>query len=263
MYENGSRGSVNLSRERETNTATWVMRIFRVGIFVAFLLLAGRLYQLQIVQGDIYRVSADENRFRLEESPAPRGVIYDRTGQILVRNRPSFEVSIVPEDLPFDDLETPDIDEQALEIEKVLRTLRADVDPAIATRMGEIMFRRLGRADFATTVEATGIDLSFVLVPGPAQVIESEDGGPPQEVSTPILIPDLSQPLPIEGLVALVQRSVQFGGQGSASEPIPILDLVDRTRAFEIVEESYALPSVRVDEGPVREYVHGDLLSHV
>ncbi len=263
MYQNGPRGSVNLSRERETNTATWVMRIFRVGIFAAFLLLAGRLYQLQIVQGDIYRVSADENRFRLEESPAPRGVVYDRTGQILVRNRPSFEVSIVPEDLPFDDFETADTDEQALEIEKILRALRADTDPAIATRMGEIMFRRLGRADFATTVEGTGIDLSFVLVPGPVQVVESEDGGPPQEVSTPILIPDLSQPLPIEGLVALVQRSVQFGGQGSASEPIPILDLVDRTRAFEIVEESYALPSVRVEEVPVREYVYGDLLSHV
>ena len=105
-------------------------------------------------------------------------------------------------------------------------------------------------------VEDAGVDLSFVLVPGPVETIVPEDGGPPQEVSSPILIPDLTQPLPLEGLVALVQRSIQLGGQGSASTPIPILDLVDRTRAFEIVEESYALPSVRVNEVPVREYVY-------
>ena len=129
MYDNSPRGSVNLSRERETNTAVWVMRLFRVGIFLTFLLLVGRLYQLQVMQGENYRVSADENRFRLEEAAAPRGVVYDSSGQILVRNRPSFEVSIVPEDLPFDDLDTPDLDEEAAEIERILRALRADVDP--------------------------------------------------------------------------------------------------------------------------------------
>ena len=70
---------------------------------ISFLLLTGRLYQLQIVQGGTYRQDADENRFRLEEVSAPRGVIYDRSGQILTRNRPSFEVAVVPDDISLDD----------------------------------------------------------------------------------------------------------------------------------------------------------------
>ncbi|MCB9138626.1 MAG: penicillin-binding protein 2 [Caldilineaceae bacterium] len=257
MYGNDPRGPINLSRERETNTATWVVRLFRVGIFLSFLLLVGRLYQLQIVQGTNYRVSADENRFRLEETAAPRGVIYDKTGQILVRNHPSFEVSIVPEDLPFNDPETPDVDEERAEIERILRMLQVDTDPGPAIRMGEIMFRRLGRIDFADTAEAAGVELNFVLAPGPVELVDG------QEVSTPILIPDLSEPLPLEGLVALVLRLVQIKGQGSASQPIPVLDLVDPNRAFEIVEESYALPSLRVNEVPIRLYTYGDLFSHV
>ncbi|MEZ4555206.1 MAG: hypothetical protein R2854_01915 [Caldilineaceae bacterium] len=78
-----------------------------------------------------------------------------------------------------------------------------------------------------------------------------------------MLIPDISKPVPFDGLVALVQRAIELGRQGSASQPVPILDLVDRIPAFEIVEESYRIPSVRVREVPVREYVYGELLSHV
>ncbi|MEZ4555207.1 MAG: hypothetical protein R2854_01920 [Caldilineaceae bacterium] len=88
------------------NVARMVMLLFRAAIVLVFVLLVGRLYQLQIVRGDSYRLSADNNRFRLQEVAAPRGVMYDRTGQILVRNRPSFEASLVPDDLPFDDPET-------------------------------------------------------------------------------------------------------------------------------------------------------------
>ena len=244
------------------DSATWVMRFFRIGLLLIFVLLVGRLYQLQIVRGDAYRTDADDNRFRLVESPAPRGVMYDRTGQILVRNRPSFEISLVPDDLPFNEPDT-EIDEQAAEIERILRVLNADQDRDVAIRMGELMFRRLGRADFADTVENAGVELNYVFAPGPVETTVDEEGNLQAATSSTIRIPDLTQQLPIEGLVALVQRAVELGAQGSASTPVPILDLVDRTRAFEIVEESYAMPSVRVNEVPVREYIYGELLSHI
>jgi len=66
------------------------------------LILIGRLWYLQMVQGETYRVLADRNRFRDVAVAAPRGVIYDRNGEILARNRPSFSVEIVPADLPED-----------------------------------------------------------------------------------------------------------------------------------------------------------------
>jgi penicillin-binding protein 2 len=84
--------------------------VYRAVVVLAFVLLAGRLWQLQIVRGDQYRLQADTNRFRVEAIDAPRGVIYDRNGQIVIRNKASFAVSIVPADLPDD--QAPDVYEQ-------------------------------------------------------------------------------------------------------------------------------------------------------
>lgn len=248
--------------QKQRDTSVVSMLLFRVAVVLVSIFMAGRLYQLQIVQGESYRVRADDNRFDLIEVAAPRGVIYDRTGNILTRNRPSFEVGIVPEDLPVNDLDTEQ-DEEALEIAKVLRLVGAETDEEVALRIAELMFRRLGRVDFASTVGQAGVDLEYVTVPGPVQLVFPEDGGPPVEQSQPVLAPDISIPLPMPGLVALVQRAVAIGRQGSASRPVPILDLLERQKAFDIAEESYRLPSVRVTEVPVRDYVYGELLSHV
>ena len=244
------------------DTSTLSMLLFRVAVVLVFLFMVGRLYQLQIVQGESYRARADDNRFDLIEVPAPRGVIYDRSANILTRNRPSFEIGIVPEDLPFDDPDTEQ-DEEALEIAKVLRLMGADTDEEVALRVAEIMFQRLGRIDFARTVGEAGVQLEYVTVPGPVQLVFPEDGGQPVEQAQPVLAPDISIPLPLPGLVALVQRAVEIGGQGSASQPVPILDLLDREKAFDVAEEGYQLPSVRITEVPVRDYVYGELLSHV
>lgn len=77
-------------------------RALTIIILLAFALLAFQLWQIQVVRHDYYTQAADTNRFRLLSTDAPRGVIYDRKGQILVRNEPSFNVSIIPADLPRD-----------------------------------------------------------------------------------------------------------------------------------------------------------------
>jgi penicillin-binding protein 2 len=76
--------------------------VLKLLIGIIPLILIGRLWYLQMVQGESYRVLADRNRFRDVDVAAPRGVIYDLNGEILARNRPSFSVEIVPADLPED-----------------------------------------------------------------------------------------------------------------------------------------------------------------
>ena len=244
------------------DTSGLAMWLFRAAIFVVLMIVGVRLYQLQVIEGSTYRQRADANRFDLVEIPAPRGVMYDRNGTILTRNRPSFEIGLVPEDLPFDDPET-EADEEAVAVEEVLRAIGVDASEDMALRIAEIMFLRLGRADYSRTVGNAGVKLEYLTVPGPVQTIYREDGSPPQEIPQPLLLPDISQPLPMPGLVALVQRAIAIGRQGSASEPVPILDLVDRDHAFAVSEEGYRLPSVRVKEVPVREYVREELVSHL
>ena len=76
---------------------------FRVFIVAAFAVIVARLWELQIASAEEYKQSADLNRFRLVPINAPRGLIYDRFGRVLVRNKPSFAASIVPAGLPEDE----------------------------------------------------------------------------------------------------------------------------------------------------------------
>lgn len=62
-----------------------------------FVLLAARLWQLQIIMGDEYTNLALENRVRTEKIPSPRGIIYDRNGKPLVKNSPYYFVALLPE----------------------------------------------------------------------------------------------------------------------------------------------------------------------
>jgi penicillin-binding protein 2 len=67
---------------------------------VLFSVLGFRLWFLQILSGDTYVAMANNNRVRTVDVPAPRGVIYDRNLDPLVKNRAGLSVGILPMDLP-------------------------------------------------------------------------------------------------------------------------------------------------------------------
>jgi hypothetical protein len=62
-----------------------------------FAALADQLLVLQIVQHAKFEEMAENNHQRTLALRAPRGVLYDRNGQVLVENRHSFTISIVRE----------------------------------------------------------------------------------------------------------------------------------------------------------------------
>ena len=59
--------------------------------------LAGRLYQLQVVDSERYQVLADENRINMQLLQPARGRIFDRFGQVLAENRLNYRLVVVPE----------------------------------------------------------------------------------------------------------------------------------------------------------------------
>jgi penicillin-binding protein 2 len=65
---------------------------------VAFVILFGRLFYLQIIQGQSLRQQSETNSIRLQSIASTRGLIYDRNGSLLVDNRPSFNLTIVLKD---------------------------------------------------------------------------------------------------------------------------------------------------------------------
>jgi penicillin-binding protein 2 len=62
-----------------------------------------RLWHLQFVRGEYYRDRASVQSTRPVNISAPRGIVYDRSGTPLVRNVPSFDVTVVPAYLPDDE----------------------------------------------------------------------------------------------------------------------------------------------------------------
>jgi penicillin-binding protein 2 len=64
----------------------------------AFVVLFIRLIFLQVIMGDEYRRLSLNNSIRLQSIDPPRGRLYDRNGDLLVDNRPSFDVNITLKD---------------------------------------------------------------------------------------------------------------------------------------------------------------------
>lgn len=63
---------------------------------MGLLLILGRLFQLQVVQGAEYADTAHENIIRRVTMATTRGVIRDSFGKILASSRPAYNVTIVP-----------------------------------------------------------------------------------------------------------------------------------------------------------------------
>lgn len=80
------------------------LRIFRVRALLALVvvfsltgLLMGRLAYLQVVQHEVYTTRSEKNRVRVEPLPPTRGLIYDRNGELLAENRPTYNLTLVRE----------------------------------------------------------------------------------------------------------------------------------------------------------------------
>lgn len=71
-----------------------------VCIAFLFIVLAAQLFNLQIIQGQKNREYADGNRIKNKIIRADRGVIYDRNKKVLARNVASYDLNIIPFELP-------------------------------------------------------------------------------------------------------------------------------------------------------------------
>ena len=86
-----------LPQEDRRRTTTRLVSL-QVGAIIWFAGLAICFWVLQVVQHDKYVKMADSNYQRTLALRAPRGVLFDRNGQVLVENRNSYTISIVRED---------------------------------------------------------------------------------------------------------------------------------------------------------------------
>ena len=88
----------------DTDAVPLAGQVPRVIIFVgvlacALLIILARLVQVQVLEGDTYAEAARGNQIQVIPVAAPRGLIVDRHGTIMVRSRPSFVCALVPSEI--------------------------------------------------------------------------------------------------------------------------------------------------------------------
>ncbi len=66
-------------------------------VFVLLLFILSRLFVLQVVRGQFFWIIASEHKFKEIRIPPPRGLLLDRHGQLLVENRASFDLILIPQ----------------------------------------------------------------------------------------------------------------------------------------------------------------------
>lgn len=79
----------------------FVSRVMVTAFFIAALvtILLWRYYNLQVLNYEDYATQSDKNRILVQTINPQRGLIYDNMGVLLADNRPSYTLSIVPENI--------------------------------------------------------------------------------------------------------------------------------------------------------------------
>lgn len=76
------------------------LETFLAVAILIFIFLVGKLFLLQVVGGASNLKLAEGNRIRVRTLPAPRGLIYDKDNNPLLKNIARYELVIIPADLP-------------------------------------------------------------------------------------------------------------------------------------------------------------------
>ncbi len=69
-------------------------RMSSMALAIGFVLLVGAFFKTQVIHYKQYVMQSEENRLRPIPLPAPRGIIYDRHGEVIAENLPAYSVSI-------------------------------------------------------------------------------------------------------------------------------------------------------------------------
>ncbi|MCP4424071.1 MAG: penicillin-binding protein 2 [Chloroflexi bacterium] len=205
-------------------------RLFFLRLFIIAILglLLYRIWWIQQTRGQDLQALAEENRIAVLRQTAPRGVIFDRNGEPMAINLPSFNVTITPAFLPDTEAERQAVYERLSLLTGVPVTNTVKQQALVQAANPELVgaYSRLAQ-----------------LYGAPVEKTLDEAGVVPQ-------LPDS-----IAGIVETFSFAPYLPTVITSSIPIAL--------AYTIEQESIFLPGVRVLEEPLRYYPSGELTAHI
>lgn len=203
----------------------YFLRVVMILILGALLF---RVYYLQQTKGNDLQALAQDNQLAALTADAPRGVVFDRHGDPLAINLPSYNVTITPAFLPDDDEERQAVFQRLSLLTGVPVTNTLQQESLISEASPELV------NSYSRLAEIYGANVEDTL--DQAGVVEQ--------------LPDS---------IEAIWRENSF----AQYLPAVITSNVPVTLAYTIEQESIFLPGVRVLQTPLREYPSGELTSHI
>jgi penicillin-binding protein 2 len=121
--------------------------------------LAGRLYYLQVIEGEKYRLLSDENRINHRILFPPRGLIVDRFGIAMATNSPSYRAILVAE-------QTPNLKATLEAFSAIVPLSERDIAKAMKERQHTQEFKPITVKDDLNWEEVNAVELNLPDLPG-------------------------------------------------------------------------------------------------
>lgn len=240
------------------------MFVFKGAMLAAFAALGTRLGIMQLEEGEAYRKQAEENVISEETLPAPRGMILDRRGRRLAANRRSWEVRVIPAQLP--DANTAKVERQrvfdtlvsALQIEDVLV-----INPnALPEGAADTVYSRI-----ASMLGYEGEDAAAEIESWRAQVdrgeflvnVTSRFG---------LTLDDAARfraaRAELPGVQVMNRLSYLIENTWNPRLPVTVAKDIPREVALKLEANKMYLPGIELDDSAlIRQYTGGQVMSHV
>jgi penicillin-binding protein 2 len=240
-------------RERDTRPLTRRAFVLRGAMGLGFAALTGKLWSMQIAEGNAFQQIARENTTSFQRLKAPRGRITDRAGRPLAENKRSWSVNIIASRLPASASERRQILDmlaETLQLKAVLVLDRAQApigsEAAIVSTLGQ-------------RLPVDGATLLARLMADDATLVLVKDELSPEEAAA--LQTGLSD---IPGVRVLNQLDFALATHGSDDIPMVVKQDVEREMALAIASNAVYMPGVVVDDSTlVRQYPGGPSFAHI
>jgi penicillin-binding protein 2 len=134
----------------DRRTTATRLTAFSVAAIAVFGVLAVAFWYFQVVEGATYARMAENNHLRKLSLRAPRGVMFDRDGQLLVENRDAFTISILRE-------HSATLDQTITRLAVVAGVDEQEIRETIRRHRGEPSYRPITVIDDATLAQVSAV----------------------------------------------------------------------------------------------------------
>jgi penicillin-binding protein 2 len=233
------------------------MLVLKGSVVTGFAALAGKLGYMQIVQGQNYQLQAEKNIERFQPMKAPRGLIFDRAGRPLAENKRTWEVRVVPADLPDDNATLTRVKETLITALRLPEALVVDptgvpigAEKTVYARIANLLGQGDKVQDWVDYINQQAAINALVMC---------EDSLTPDQAAT---FRAAAQEMPGVEVINILDYKIR--NAYDMRQAVVIQSDVSRKVALKLEADQLYLPGVELDDSVLmRSYVGGQSMSHL